>query len=158
VRDSQVRFPSQEGDGHPVQAVISSSPEALRTWYERYPFDVRPVTDDGPFFWHFVPFSRVLRSTNAAIAPISVGEGMGERVLLVLLLVVSVFAALVLLSPLLLRRDVWRAIPNKRHAAIYFAALGLGFMFLEVSLIQRLTLFLGYPTYSLSVTLFALLV
>jgi hypothetical protein len=31
-------------------------------------------------------------------------------------------------------------------------------MFLEVSLIQRLTLFLGYPTYSLTVTLFALLV
>jgi hypothetical protein len=158
VRDSQVRFPSQEGDTHPVQAVISSSPEALRTWYQRYPFDVRPVTDDGPFFWHFVPFSRALHSTNAAIAPSSVEEGMGERLLLVLLLVVSVFAALVLLSPLLLRRDVWRAIPNKRHAAIYFAALGLGFMFLEVSLIQRLTLFLGYPTYSLSVTLFALLV
>src|SRR5262249_34748219 len=41
---------------------------------------------------------------------------------------------------------------------IYFAALGVGFMFLEVSLIQRLTLFLGYPTYSLTVTLFALLV
>ena len=43
-------------------------------------------------------------------------------------------------------------------AAIYFAALGLGFMFFEVSLIQQLTLFLGYPTYSLTVTLFALLV
>src|SRR5262249_37670727 len=40
---------------------------------------------------------------------------------------------------------------------VYFAALGLGFMFIEVSLIQRLTLFLGYPTYSLTVTLFALL-
>jgi MFS family permease len=34
----------------------------------------------------------------------------------------------------------------------------MGFMFLEVTLIQRLTLFLGYPTYSLTVTLFALLV
>jgi len=41
---------------------------------------------------------------------------------------------------------------------VYFASLGLGFMCLEVSLIQMLTLFLGYPTYSLTVTLFALLV
>src|SRR5262249_19936806 len=41
---------------------------------------------------------------------------------------------------------------------VYFAALGLGFMLIEVSLIQRLTLFLGYPTHSLTVTLFALLV
>jgi MFS family permease len=49
-------------------------------------------------------------------------------------------------------------VPHKLEAGIYFAALGLGFMFFEVSLIQKLTLFLGYPTYSLTVTLFALLI
>ncbi|MEO6027300.1 MAG: SAM-dependent methyltransferase, partial [Candidatus Binatia bacterium] len=53
---------------------------------------------------------------------------------------------------------VWRAIPHKAAAAGYFAALGMGFMFFEVSLIQMLTLFLGYPSYSLSVTLFGMLV
>jgi MFS family permease len=63
-----------------------------------------------------------------------------------------------LLLPLRAQRSLWREIPYKRHAALYFAALGLGFMFLEVSMIQRLTLFLGYPTYSLTVTLFALLI
>jgi MFS family permease len=47
--------------------------------------------------------------------------------------------------------------PHKILSAAYFSALGLGFMFLEVALIQKLTLLLGYPTYSLSVTLFALL-
>ena len=54
----------------------------------------------------------------------------------------------------------------QRHARLSTGAiltysapeLGMGFMFLEVTLIQRLTLFLGYPTHSLSVTLFALLV
>jgi len=157
VKDARVRYPSSEGAGHPVDAVITSSPDELRTWYGSYPFDVRPVTDDGPFFWHFVPFRSALRP-GGGIAASSVEEGMGERLLLLLLGVVSVFAAVVLLTPLLLRREVWRAIPHKRHTALYFAALGLGFMFLEVSLIQRLTLFLGYPTYSLSVTLFAILV
>jgi hypothetical protein len=40
---------------------------------------------------------------------------------------------------------------------LYFAALGAGFILLEISLIQRFVLFLGYPTYSLSVVMFALL-
>jgi MFS family permease len=40
---------------------------------------------------------------------------------------------------------------------LYFAAVGLGFMCFEISLIQKLTLFLGYPTYTLTVTLFGLL-
>ena len=40
----------------------------------------------------------------------------------------------------------------------YFAAIGLGFLVLEVVLIQRFVLFLGFPTYALSVVLFALLV
>ena len=41
---------------------------------------------------------------------------------------------------------------------MYFAALGLGFMFFEITMIQRLVQFLGYPTYSLTVTLASMLV
>ena len=41
---------------------------------------------------------------------------------------------------------------------LYFMAVGMGFMLFEISLIQRFVLFLGHPTYSLSVTLFSLLV
>ena len=41
---------------------------------------------------------------------------------------------------------------------LYFGAIGLGFLLLETVLIQRFVLFLGFPTYALSVVLFALLV
>ncbi|NIU62873.1 MAG: spermine synthase, partial [Pseudomonas stutzeri] len=41
--------------------------------------------------------------------------------------------------------------------ALYFAALGVGFMAVEVAVIQRFSLFLGYPTLSLTVTLATLL-
>jgi hypothetical protein len=61
------------------------------------------------------------------------------------------------LLPFIAIREVWAGIPYKGPAAVYFAALGMGFMFFEIVLIQKLTLFLGYPTYSLTVTLFALL-
>jgi hypothetical protein len=43
-------------------------------------------------------------------------------------------------------------------AMTFFAAIGVGFLLFEIALIQRFTLFLGFPTYSLSVVLFALLV
>jgi spermidine synthase len=155
---SLVRFPVESGvSDHAVARVISLPTDQLQQWYATYPFDVRPVTDDRPFFWHFVPFRSALRST---LTPGALGteEGLGELLLLALLGLVTAFATICLLAPLLLRRTLWRTIPHKTAAGIYFAALGLGFMFFEVTLIQRLTLFLGYPTYSLTVTLFALLV
>lgn len=40
----------------------------------------------------------------------------------------------------------------------FFAAIGVGFLLFEIALIQRFTLFLGFPTYALSVVLFSLLV
>jgi spermidine synthase len=126
-------------------------------WYASLPYEVRPITDDSPFFWHFVGFDSVLFGGRGNVH-LNVEEGIGERLLLVLLGVAATFAIVFLLLPMLAIRDVWAKIPYKLNAGLYFAALGLGFMFIEVCLIQRLTLFLGYPTYSLTVTLFSLLI
>jgi len=140
-----------------VERIVTLAPEALERWYADYPFDVRPVTDDAPFFWHFVPF-------HDAAAPIArygerwFEEGTGERLLLVLLTMVTAFAAIALLAPMVALRGVWRAMPHKLRAGVYFGAIGMGFMLVEVSLIQRFTLFLGFPTYSLTITLCSLLV
>jgi len=62
------------------------------------------------------------------------------------------------LAPFFAVRKKWRALPAKATSAVYFSALGLGFMFFEITMIQRLVQFLGYPTYSLTVTLATLLV
>jgi len=67
------------------------------------------------------------------------------------------YAAVFLLAPFFAVRRKWRALPAKGTSAVYFAALGLGFMFFEITMIQRLVQFLGYPTYSLTVTLAAIL-
>jgi spermidine synthase len=139
-----------------VSQVITLPAADLERMLASHPFAVGPISDDSPFFWHFVPFSTILRGfTNFGVQ--SHEEALGEKLLLVLLGVAVAFAAVFMLLPLLAIRSVWHEVPYKRWAGIYFAALGLGFMFLEVCLIQRFTLFLGYPTYSLTVTLFALL-
>src|SRR5262245_10250117 len=141
--DGKVRHaPGVAPDDHPVSRILTLSGPDLAAWLRSYPFDVRAVSDDAPFFWHFVRFRHALRR-SAALRPASLEEGMGERLLVVLLVVATSFAAVFLLAPLAFARRVWRTIPHKALAGTYFAALGFGFMFLEVSLIQRLTLFLG---------------
>jgi spermidine synthase len=147
--------------GHPVEGSSVSEVATLRGrdlehWYDSYPYDVRPITDDAPFFWHFSPFGDVVREITHSVRPDDVA--VGERVLLLLLVVAAIFAAVFLLLPFVAIRRVWTAFPRKPRSALYFAALGLGFMFFEITLIQRLVLFLGYPTYSLTVTLASILI
>ncbi len=150
---------ARAGPRHPVNEVISLPPDELERWLADYPYAVGPVSDDSPFFWHFTRFRDALaRPWGERSVVWDPEDATGERMLLCLLGVATALGAVFLLLPLAAAREVWREIPCKTNAAVYFAALGLGFMFFEVSLIQRLVLFLGSPTYSLSVTLFSLLV
>ncbi len=144
---------------HAVAQVVNVPDQQLDGWLDAYPYNVTPVTDDIPFFWHFAGFRKAILSpldtTDLIFDP---EDAKGERVLGALLVFAALFSAVFLLVPLLAIRQTWRQIPYKLHAGIYFAALGLGFMFFEICMIQKLTLFLGYPTHSLTVTLFAVLI
>jgi MFS family permease len=75
-----------------------------------------------------------------------------------MLFVATGLSAVLLLTPFVAVRQRWARLPAKGRSLVYFAALGLGFMFFEIALIQKFTLFLGYPTYTLTVTLFSLLI
>lgn len=163
VLDSAVRFPSASvADlASPVSQILRLPADRLDPWFDAQTYDLRAVFDDSPFFWHFVRFRDALlppAERKARGIHVDIEDTTGERVLIALLGFSTVFAGAWLLLPFVAIRREWRAIPYKAPAAGYFAALGMGFMFFEVSLIQRLTLFLGYPSYSLSVTLFGMLV
>lgn len=127
--------------------------------------DISPVTDNAPFFWHFAGFGSVLGDIGRPMSSFNPEDSIGERVLLLLLAVAIAYAAVFLLLPFAAqrRRDRRAGLPPAHQpargaAAVYFAGLGLGFMLIEITMIQRLTLLLGYPTYSLTVTLAAILV
>jgi hypothetical protein len=100
----------------------------------------------------------VLEQLGGPLQTLDIEDSHGERVLLLMVAIAIVFACVFLLLPFLAIRRTWLALPHKARSAAYFASLGLGFMFFEICLIQKLTLFLGFPTYSLTVTLMALLV
>ncbi len=150
--------PGQELDANPVAELITTPEDDLADFFDRYPFEVGAISDDGPFFWHFTSFGDVVADFREPVNRQDLEVAIGERVLLLLLGVATVFAAVFLLLPFILIRETFTALPRKALSFVYFACLGLGFLFFEVTLIQRLTLFLGYPTYSLTVTLASLLV
>ncbi|MGB2756803.1 MAG: hypothetical protein WBD02_03990 [Acidimicrobiia bacterium] len=153
--------PGMAADGSPVSNAVLLRGSALTSFLDSYPDDVSVVTDDRPFLWHFRPFNEVFTDMTR---PLSFHEGanrengVGERVLLLLLFISIAFAAVFLLLPFLRHRGSLSELPSKGLAAVYFASLGLGFMFYEITMIQKLSLFLGYPTYSLTITLAAVLV
>jgi hypothetical protein len=149
--------PGQPADD-PISAILTLEGDALDDWYAQYPYEVGPISDESPFFWHFESFRDVVAQIGDPINPFDPEDSIGERVLLLLLAIAIVFAAVFLLLPFVKVRKVWMALPRKGVSFVYFAALGLGFMLFEISLIQRLILFLGYPTYSLTVTLASILV
>lgn len=127
----------------------------------RYKFDVRPVTDDRPYFFHFFKW-RSLPELLALKAQggLSMLEW-GYPVLIATLLQAGVAAVLLILLPLwLARRRSRSAVPGRFEARVvcYFAAIGCAFMFVEIAFIQKFTLFLSHPLYSVAVTLSAFLI
>ncbi|HEV2311458.1 MAG TPA: hypothetical protein VGU73_13125, partial [Acidimicrobiia bacterium] len=141
-----------------VTTVATSNSSDLQHFYSTYPYNVRPITDNDPYFWHFARFSDVLSNFGQPLPTTDLEVIQGERVLLLLLFVAILLALVFLLLPFLAIRTRWRGFRRKRMSGVYFAALGLGFFFFEITLIQRLILFLGYPTYSLTVALSSLLI
>jgi hypothetical protein len=141
-----------------VVDLIAGSDEEVDRIVDTYPFDISAIDDDRPFFWHFTGFGSVLTDWERSFQGNEVA--IGERLILVLVLLAAVIAAVLLWLPFAIsRRRAGVEVPSGRLPLfVYFAAIGLGFMFIEISMIQRFALLLGYPTLSLSVSLFTLLI
>ncbi|MGD8805838.1 MAG: hypothetical protein PVH65_08295 [Chloroflexota bacterium] len=131
--------------------------------YANYRFDIRPSTDNRPFFYHFFKWRQtpeILASLGLTWQPFG---GSGYFVLVALLILVSLASAGLIIGPLLLKRRRWtsgQAAPVKGwrwRVFFYFACLGLAFLFVEIPIAQRFILVLDKPVTALAVVLFALL-
>ncbi len=116
--------------------------------------DVSAPTDDRPFFFSMKPFRYLFRTTKLDKSEYA-GLQSGEFVLILLLGVtcLSLYFILVPLARTVSKETLRGSAPHW----LFFTAIGLGFMLIEVSQMQRLIVFLGHPTYALSVVLFTLL-
>jgi hypothetical protein len=116
--------------------------------------DLRPATDDWPFFFLSFRWKSLPRLLGAEARPL-----LNPLAFLVVNLAGLVVLAVILIGwPLWRLRDAWREARGKAVAAGYFAALGAGFILVEIALMQRFTVFLGDPALAVATVLAALLV
>ena len=128
-------------------------------WERAYQFDITPVTDNRPFFFYTVQprdVAAFILETGGRSADKKVNVAVPK---LVDAMIVSVIAVLVILflPPLVLGTRL----PGERSVRgflVYFLAIGAGYILIEVALIQKFVLFLGHPTYALTVVIFSMLV
>jgi len=129
--------------------------EDSASFYQQYDYEITPPSDDRPFFFHFFKWSQVpdiLQNFGRTWQPFG---GSGYLVLIALLILALAASSVLILLPLALARK--REVRFRGRFLLYFALLGIGYLWVEIPLMQRFILFLGQPTYAFGVVLFALL-
>jgi hypothetical protein len=122
-------------------------------FYAAFHADIRPTSDDRPFFFH----TTKLQDQFSVAFGKTMLFGNGLSALLTLLGISASLVVLFIVGPLAVAsRETSRGAGWFAWLA-YFGALGAGFMLIEVATLQRFVLLLGHPVYSLTVTLFSLL-
>jgi spermidine synthase len=143
-------LPSQsQAEQNPFADLIASN-DPYR-FAANYAYNVAPVSDNAPFFFFTLKPAQIL-------GPEGLREGIDWKVnlgvlVLLLVLAISLLAVLAfLILPLALQAGRQSPVP-----LLYFVAVGLGYILVEIAFIQRFVLFLGHPTYALTVVIFLLM-
>lgn len=145
------------------ELIQAKSLEELHAISDKQFFDVSPSTDMTPFFFNQARLNKPVEVAELALRPLKdghyVSQGQAKATFNLYLIIAfsAVMVALVIILPLL------KTVENKTSkfvlsGTLYFMLIGLGFMFMEISLLQALGVFLGHPIYGLSVVLFSLII
>tara|TARA_R110002072_G_scaffold174303_2_gene329317 strand:- start:3672 stop:6581 length:2910 start_codon:yes stop_codon:yes gene_type:complete len=144
------------------RTLLHSKGAEREKFYDDYLFDVRPSTDDAPFFFNYYKWSSLFSGSKDRVKDADAFNyhtdfPIGHYVLLASMLQILLLAVAMIFLPLRKLASDGLRTPGAVRIFGYFAALGLGFMLVEIALMQKLVIFLGHPTYALSIVLTSLL-
>jgi len=142
-------LPSVAGTNVFSELIESNDPFAFARAYK---FNVAPVSDNAPFFFFTLKLGQVLSKGVAQGMDWKVNVGVAVLGMVLLLSITAVMAFLILPLQFARTRTRRRVLP-----LLYFVAVGLGYILVEIAFIQRFVLFLGHPTYALTVVIFFML-
>lgn len=126
---------------------------------------LKPATDDNPYFEHFTDFSSLtlenikeaFSQQDRAIIAIA-NKPVAESTLIILLLNTVILTLIFIILPIHLRFRKQKDVTRKINYIVYFACLGLGYIMVEILLIQKFTLLLGQPAYTMLTVISSMLV
>ena len=141
-----------------AEALLGEAPEGFLNDYK---FNLRPASDEQPYFFHFFKWQtlvEVMQLRKRGGAPLA---DAGYLVLVATLLQAAIASLLLILLPIwIYQRRSNPAQQGVRRSSVmaYFFILGLAFLFIEIAFIQKLLLFLHHPLYAVAVVLSSFLV
>jgi spermidine synthase len=124
---------------------------------DRYKFDLTPATDDRPYFFDFFKWAALPELWTVSAQSGGALLDWGYLILTATLVQAALLSAVLGLLPLWLGTATRRG-AGRWRIAVYFSAIGLAFLFVEIASIQRFTLFLAQPLYAIGVVLAGFLV
>ena len=166
IRPEETNVFNQLDRDHYAEAMgaILAGGERRERYVADYAFHIAPSTDNRPYFFHSFRWRALplmLRSVGAAWIPF---VEWGFIILIATLVQAALAGGVFILLPLLLLRRHREPVQQppaafgRSRVFAYFVALGLGFLFVEMVLIQRLVFFLANPVYAVAVVLAGLLI
>lgn len=148
------RFHVMEEDRLAAGFAALLSTDGASAFLDDYLFDVHAPHDTRPYFHQFLRADRLEEVRQSLGSSTLAFVEMGSVLVALTGFALAGAAFILIVAPLL--RLGWA--PGGRLAVLcYFAAIGLGFMFLEIVWIQRFTLFWGHSLYSAAGVIAALL-
>ena len=154
--------PDQPPESKLLQAITQSEDlTALNRAVDAAYLDLTVSTDNRPFFFNQLRFSNIPDVTRRLLnhtlqGGVSKGN-LAASAVLILILFISIIAVIAtILVPL---RGAARDCPRPLVVvgSLFFSLIGMGFMLAEIALLQRFSVYLGHPIYSLGVSLFSLI-
>ena len=151
--------PDRETESPILRTILSAKADAEFSELTRqYHIDFTAPTDDRPFFFNQLVLTDLSSFRVAQAAPDGVIRGnLGATKTIGIIVLLSAFLVVVTM--------ILPAIPSVRRASrglgwagsAFFLLIGLGFMFIEIGIIQRASLFLGHPVHGLAIGLFGII-
>ena len=128
-----------------------------REWFTKnYLFDIRPLNDDSPFFHHYLKLRNIKEIYRV----------MGKKwqyfaeegyILPAVFMQVLLLSLILIFLPVLQKQQKTQAAKSGKTFLLYFAFLGIGYMFVEIVLIQMMILPLENPSYAVAAVLASML-
>jgi spermidine synthase len=139
-------------------ATTALSGDYLESFVAEYKFDLAPATDDRPYFFDFFRWQSLPELLALAGQSGAVLLDWGYLILIVTLAQAALLSVLLVLLPLWLASRGEARGHLSRDVVLFFGAIGLAFLMVEIAFIQKLTLLLHHPLYAIGVVLAGFLV
>ncbi len=153
--------PGIEAENPTLRSIVNSKSAAeLDDSIKDAVVNYEPATDESPYFFNMLRLNRLgfAFSTEAGVLK---GNLIATVTLVGLILCLGILAIATIIVPLRIgTRVTTRGSASKsamRAGVIYFCLIGAGFMFAEIAMIQKLSVFLGHPVYALGILLFTII-